>query len=127
MLTGLHHNSPASSSFRLLRQAILEKAKHPTTSLHRNLSGSRYLSKLGPKRLFRRQSSDSRTCLRSVRSLESGEASGITHDTKQLLTISQIVEASKREDFIWSDVNGSSQISWNTDVDRVDDEHMAHL
>ena len=101
-----------------------EKTKHPTSSLHRNLSGSRYLSKLGPKRLFRRQSSDSRTCLRTMRSLETGEASGIGHRANQVMTISQIVEASKREDFVWSDVNGSSQFSWNTDIDGLDDEHM---
>ena len=107
-----------------MKEAISEIAKYPSSvSVHRNLNGSRYIPKFG---ILQRQKSDGKASIRMPRNIKNGEL--FAHDqqpgqAEQLMTISQIVKASRRESLACSDVNGASQFSREVESEGMN-EHI---
>eukprot|EP00250_Pteridium_aquilinum_P000402 c10440_g1_i1 orf=772-1872(+) len=126
-LTGISE-SLSSSSYGLAKDTAVEASQCLRSSLCRSFS-RHCLSKLGSRRLFGRQKLDDVTCLRSVGRqnqalfLENGQnlhepgSQSEGNDSKQQMTLSQLVASSTREVFGWSDVNSVSQLSWTLDED----------
>lgn len=109
-------------------------------SLKRNLSGSySSLSKLAPRYLFRRQNSDSRTCLKnaiggSQRALLDGGqcsqgAAGQPAGGPDLCmqSFSQLMASSRREGFRWSDASCLPEVNWNINEIFLDQELPLHM